>query len=63
MVGLIKKLKIEDLKGLKIRMPGLVALRHWFCSVAIPGEIYPTQSGAIDATEWVGPNLHLLFIK
>lgn len=57
---------LEDLRGLKIRMPGLggEALRRIGASaVAIPGgEIYPAlQSGAIDATEWVGPWNDLAF--
>ena len=58
--------KIDDLKGLKIRMPGLggeVLRRVGSAAVAIPGgEIYPAlQSGAIDATEWVGPWNDLAF--
>ena len=57
---------LEDLKGLKIRMPGLggeVLRRIGSAAVAIPGgEIYPAlQSGAIDATEWVGPWNDLAF--
>jgi len=52
--------KIEDYKGLKIRMPGLggeVIRRIGGSAVTLPGsEIFPSlQSGAIDATEWVGP--------
>jgi len=59
-------LSIDDLKGLKIRMPGLggeVLRRIGSAAVAIPGgEIYPAlQSGAIDATEWVGPWNDLAF--
>jgi TRAP-type mannitol/chloroaromatic compound transport system substrate-binding protein len=51
---------LEDLKGLKIRMPGLggeVLNRLGAASVTLPGpEIFQAlQSGAIDATEWVGP--------
>ena len=51
---------LEDLRGLKIRMPGLggeVLRRIGAAAVAISGgEIYAAlQSGAIDATEWVGP--------
>jgi len=51
---------IEDYKGLKIRMPGLggeVIRQIGGSSVTLPGsEIFPSlQSGAIDATEWVGP--------
>ncbi len=50
---------LEDLKGLKMRMPGLggeVLRRLGASAVALPGsEIFPAlQSGAIDATEWVG---------
>ena len=57
---------MDDLKGLKIRMPGLggeVLRRVGSAAVAIPGgEIYPAlQSGAIDATEWVGPWNDLAF--
>jgi TRAP-type mannitol/chloroaromatic compound transport system substrate-binding protein len=51
---------LEDLKGLKIRMPGIggeVLRRIGASAVAISGgEIYQAlQSGAIDGTEWVGP--------
>lgn len=51
---------LEDFKGLKIRMPGLggeVMRRLGAAAVALPGtEIFPSmKSGAIDATEWVGP--------
>ena len=51
---------LEDIKGLKIRMPGLggeVLNRLGAASVTLPGsEIFQAlQSGAIDATEWVGP--------
>ncbi len=51
---------LEDFKGLKMRIPGLageVIRRLGGASVAISGgEIYQSlQSGAIDATEWVGP--------
>ena len=57
---------VEDLKGLKIRMPGLggeVLRRLGASAVALPGgEIFPSlQSGAIDATEWVGPWNDLAF--
>ncbi|MTI16900.1 TRAP transporter substrate-binding protein [Rhodobacteraceae bacterium RKSG542] len=57
---------IEDLKGLKMRMPGLggeVLRRLGATAVALPGgEIFPAlQSGAIDATEWVGPWNDLAF--
>jgi TRAP-type mannitol/chloroaromatic compound transport system substrate-binding protein len=51
---------LEDMKGLKIRMPGLggeVIRRIGASAVATPGgEIYQAlQSGAIDGAEWVGP--------
>jgi TRAP-type mannitol/chloroaromatic compound transport system substrate-binding protein len=57
---------LEDYKGLKIRMPGLggeVLRRIGATAVATPGgEIFPAlQSGAIDATEWVGPWNDLAF--
>ena len=57
---------IEDLKGLKFRMPGLggeVLRRLGVNVVALPGgEIFPAlQSGAIDGTEWVGPWNDLAF--
>jgi TRAP-type mannitol/chloroaromatic compound transport system substrate-binding protein len=57
---------LEDLRGLKMRMPGLggeVLRRVGASAVAISGgEIYPAlQSGAIDATEWVGPWNDLAF--
>ena len=50
----------EDFKGLKMRIPGLageVLNRMGGTAVLLPGgEIMPAlQSGAIDATEWVGP--------
>jgi TRAP-type mannitol/chloroaromatic compound transport system substrate-binding protein len=50
----------DDLKGLKMRIPGLggeVLKRAGGTPVLLPGgEIFPSlQSGAIDATEWVGP--------
>ena len=61
---------LEDLKGLKIRMPGLggeVLNRLGAASVTLPGsEIFQAlQSGAIDGTEWVGPwnDLALGFFK
>ena len=52
--------KLEDMKGLKFRMPGLggEVLRQIGVSVVnLPGgEVFPAlQSGAIDGTEWVGP--------
>ncbi len=50
----------EDLKGLKIRIPGLggdVMAKLGASPVSLPGgQIYENLvSGAIDATEWVGP--------
>ena len=50
----------EDLRGLKMRIPGLggqVMDRLGVAVQNIPGgEIYPAlERGAIDATEWVGP--------
>lgn len=56
-----KELKsIDDLKGLKMRMPGLgggVLEKVGATVVLLPaGEIFPAlQSGAIDAAEFVGP--------
>ena len=57
---------IADFKGLKMRIPGLAAEvlnRMGGTAVALPGgEIMPAlQSGAIDATEWVGPWNDLAF--
>ena len=57
---------LEDMRGLKIRMPGLggeVLRRIGASAVAIAGgEIYQAlQSGAIDGTEWVGPWNDLAF--
>ena len=51
---------INDYKGLKIRMPGLggeILKRIGARALFLPGpEIYPSlRSGAIDATEWIGP--------
>ena len=51
---------VEDLKGLKMRIPGLageVLNRAGGTAVSMPGgEIYTAmQTGVIDATEWVGP--------
>jgi TRAP-type mannitol/chloroaromatic compound transport system substrate-binding protein len=56
----------EDLKGLKMRIPGLggeVMRRLGVAAVLLPGaEIFPAlQSGTIDATEWVGPWNDLAF--
>jgi TRAP-type mannitol/chloroaromatic compound transport system substrate-binding protein len=50
----------DDLKGLKMRIPGLggdVMAKLGASPVAVPGgQIYENLvSGAIDATEWVGP--------
>lgn len=50
---------IDDLKGLKMRIPGLggeVLSRLGGTPISLPGgEIFTSlQSGAIDATEWVG---------
>lgn len=57
---------LEDLKGLKMRIPGLggeVLKRAGGTPVLLPGgEIFPAlQSGAIDATEWVGPYNDMAF--
>jgi TRAP-type mannitol/chloroaromatic compound transport system substrate-binding protein len=57
---------VNDLSGLKMRMPGLggeVLKRIGGTPVTLPGgEIYTSlQSGAIDATEWVGPYNDLAF--
>ncbi len=51
---------VDDLKGLKMRIPGLggdVMAKLGASPVSIPGgQIYENLvSGAIDATEWVGP--------
>ena len=51
---------IEDIKGLKMRIPGVggeVFNRAGGTSVTLPGsELYTSlQTGVIDATEWVGP--------
>jgi TRAP-type mannitol/chloroaromatic compound transport system substrate-binding protein len=51
---------IDDLKGLKMRIPGLggeVLRRAGGTPVTLPGaEVFTAlQTGAIDATEWVGP--------
>ena len=53
---------LEDLKGLKMRIPGLggeVMKRLGVNPVLLPpGEIYTAlERGVIDATEWVGPAL------
>lgn len=57
---------VEDLKGLKMRIPGLggeVLARVGGTPVNLPGsELFTSlQSGAIDATEWVGPYNDLAF--
>lgn len=57
---------IEDLKGLKMRIPGLggeVLKRAGGTPVNLPGgELFTSlQSGTIDATEWVGPYNDLAF--
>jgi len=57
---------LADLKGLKMRIPGLggeVLKRAGGTPVLLPGgEIFPAlQSGAIDATEWVGPYNDMAF--
>ena len=57
---------MEDLKGLKMRIPGLageVLQRAGAVPVTLTGgEIFSSlQSGAIDASEWVGPYNDLAF--
>ena len=57
---------LEDLKGLKMRIPGLggeVLARAGGTPVSLPGgELFTAlQTGAIDATEWVGPYNDLAF--
>lgn len=57
---------VTDLDGLKMRIPGLggeVLKRLGGTPVSLPGgEIFTSlQSGAIDATEWVGPYNDLAF--
>ncbi|WP_321275806.1 TRAP transporter substrate-binding protein [Thiomicrorhabdus indica] len=57
---------LEDLKGLKMRIPGFggeVFKRAGGVPVTLPGgEIFPSlKSGALDATEWVGPYNDLAF--
>ncbi len=57
---------LEDLKGLKMRIPGLggeVLKRAGGTPVNLPGgELFTAmQSGALDATEWVGPYNDLAF--
>ncbi len=57
---------VDDLQGLKMRIPGLggeVLSRAGGTPVSLPGgELFTSlQSGAIDATEWVGPYNDLAF--
>jgi len=57
---------LDDLKGLKMRIPGMggeVLKRAGGTPVNLPGgELYTSmQSGALDATEWVGPYNDLAF--
>jgi TRAP-type mannitol/chloroaromatic compound transport system substrate-binding protein len=57
---------VEDLKGLKMRIPGLggeVLRRAGGTPVNLPGgELFTSlKTGAIDATEWVGPYNDLAF--
>jgi len=57
---------LDDLKGLKIRMPGLggeVLSRLGATTVNLPGgEVFTAlQTGAIDATDWVSPYNDLAF--
>lgn len=57
---------VDDLKGLKMRIPGLggeVLKRAGGTPVSLPGgEIFSSlKTGAIDATEWVGPYNDLAF--
>ena len=51
---------VDDLKGLKMRMPGLggqVIAKAGGSAVVVPGgELYTSlERGVIDATEWIGP--------
>lgn len=57
---------VDDLKGLKIRMPGLggeVLAKLGATTINLPGgEIFTSlQTGAIDATDWVSPYNDLAF--
>jgi len=68
MAGWFKKQinSLEDIKGLKMRIPGLggeVLRKLGGVPVALTGgELFTSlQSGAIDATEWVGPYNDLAF--
>ncbi|WP_457592512.1 TRAP transporter substrate-binding protein [Hydrogenimonas sp.] len=56
--------RLEDLKGLKMRIPGLggeVMAKLGVNPILLPaGEIYTAlERGTIDATEWVGPALDI----
>ena len=58
--------KIEDFKGLKMRMPGLggeVLRRIGAAPVLLPGGelLIAMQTGVIDAVEWASPYLDLVF--
>lgn len=57
---------VDDLKGLKMRIPGIggeVLARAGGTPVTLPGgEIFTAlETGAIDATEWIGPFNDLAF--
>ena len=57
---------VDDLQGLKMRIPGLgceVLKRAGGTPVNLPGgELFTSlKTGAIDATEWVGPYNDLAF--
>ncbi len=57
---------VDDLRGLKMRIPGLgaeVLRRAGGTPVTMPGsEIFTSlQTGAIDATEWIGPYNDMAF--
>jgi len=57
---------VDDLKGLKMRIPGIggeVLRRAGGTPVTLPGsEIFTAlQTGAIDATEWIGPYNDIAF--
>ena len=57
---------VDDLRGLKMRIPGLggeVLRRSGGTPVTLPGsEIFTSlQTGAIDATEWIGPYNDIAF--
>ena len=64
MTGWFKKPieKVDDLKGLKMRIPGLAGRVYQSLGVDVrllpPGEIFPAlERGVIDAAEFVGPYL------